>query len=113
MTKVRSYFSGIENHEWVRRYILNRGVQMAIDGIIAAASLITAHYLRFDGWPGSFEAKRLFLVLPYIVAGRLIANNAGGVYKKVWRYTSIPEGLQLAFSGGVVSLILLALRLST
>ncbi|HKX32979.1 MAG TPA: nucleoside-diphosphate sugar epimerase/dehydratase, partial [Blastocatellia bacterium] len=95
---------------WVRN-LLSRRVQMVIDVAIATTSFILAHILRFDGWPPGIDNDRLFLLLPYVVLARLGVNHLMGLYCRVWRYVSIPDGIQLAVSVGIISTILLALRL--
>ncbi len=96
---------------WVRNYMLSRRVQMAIDALIATTSFILAHILRFDGWPPGIDNDRVFLVLPYLVLARLGINYLMGLYRRVWRYMSIPDGVHVAVSVGITSTILLALRL--
>ncbi|MGH9845460.1 MAG: polysaccharide biosynthesis protein [Blastocatellia bacterium] len=97
---------------WVRNYMLSRRVQMAIDAAITIFSFVLAHILRFDGWPPGIEEHRMLMVLPYLIVARIFANYMLGLYLRVWRYVSIPDGIHLAGSVGVVSLILLALRLA-
>ncbi|MCI0339113.1 MAG: polysaccharide biosynthesis protein [Acidobacteria bacterium] len=91
--------------------MLSRRVQMAIDALIATTSFVFAHILRFDGWPPGVDNDRVFLVLPYLVLGRLGVNHSMGLYRRVWRYVSIPDGVHLAVSVGIISTILLVLRL--
>jgi FlaA1/EpsC-like NDP-sugar epimerase len=96
---------------WVQNYMLSRRVQMAIDALIATTSFVFAHILRFDGWPPGVDNDRVFLVLPYLVLARLGVNYLMGLYRRVWRYVSIPDGVHLAVSVGIISTILLVLRL--
>ncbi|MBI1762595.1 MAG: polysaccharide biosynthesis protein, partial [Acidobacteria bacterium] len=96
---------------WVSNYILSRQVQMTIDGTLAAGSFVLAHVLRFDGWPPAEDAHRLLFILPYVIAARIFVNFYIGIYRRVWRYVSINDSSQLASAVGVVSAILLALRL--
>lgn len=104
-------FRSIIFRQWVQNYILSRRVQMAIDASIATTSFIFAHILRFDGWPPGVDNDRVFLVLPYLVFARLGVNSLMGLYRRVWRYVSIPDGVHLAISVGIISTILLVLRL--
>jgi FlaA1/EpsC-like NDP-sugar epimerase len=96
---------------WVTNYILSRRVQMAIDGMIAALSFFLAHVLRFDGLPPGEDGHRMVFLLPYLIAARLFVNYYTGIYKRIWRYVSISDGSQLAQTVGIVSAILLSLRL--
>ncbi len=96
---------------WVSNYILSRRVQMVIDGALIACSFFLAHVLRFDGMPPSEDSHRMFFLLPYLVAVRLFINHHTGLYKRIWRYVSINDATQLAQTVGVVSAMLLSLRL--
>lgn len=107
-----SHLPGLVLRPWVKNYMLSRRVQMAIDAVIAAASFIFAHILRFDGWPPGVENDRIFLLLPYLILARLGVNFLMGLYRRVWRYVSIPDGVHLAVSVGISSLVLLMMRLS-
>ena len=100
-----------EAQPWVRHYVLARKVQIAVDASITACSFMVAHVLRFDGWPPGIEARRMWLILPYVVLGRIAANSLAGIYKRVWRYASIPDVGQLAWAACTVSGLLLALRI--
>ncbi|MGE0131135.1 MAG: polysaccharide biosynthesis protein [Blastocatellales bacterium] len=99
-------------HSWVRNYILSRKVQMAIDAAIAVMSFVLAHILRFDGWPPGIDADRMLLALPYLIAARLSVNYLMGLYSRVWRYVSIPDAAHISCSVGLISAILMALRLA-
>ncbi len=110
--RVASLLPAIVLRPWVQNYMLSRRVQMTIDAAIATVSFALAHVLRFDGWPPGLEDDRMFLVLPYLVVARLGANYLVGLYRRVWRYVSIPDAVHLAGSVGLVSTILLTLRLA-
>jgi FlaA1/EpsC-like NDP-sugar epimerase len=97
---------------WVRNYIFSRRVQMAIDAGVAVISFTLAHILRFDGWPPGIDDDRMLMVLPYLVVARLSVNYLMGMYSRVWRYVSIPDAAQLSGSVGLISAILMALRLA-
>src|SRR5262245_61219081 len=96
---------------WVQNYMLSRSTQMALDALIVMASFVLAHVLRFDGWPPGVDGHRMIFVLPYLVMLHLIVNNVMGLYRRVWRYVSIPDSIHLGGAVGVISLLLLALRL--
>jgi FlaA1/EpsC-like NDP-sugar epimerase len=85
---------------------------MTIDALIAAMSFLLAHLLRWDGYPPGREADRMFLVLPYLVVTRIGVNYLMGLYRCVWRYVSIPDAAHLSSSVGIISVILLAMRLA-
>ncbi|QQS48471.1 MAG: polysaccharide biosynthesis protein [Acidobacteriota bacterium] len=109
--RITAHLPGIVMRPWVQNYMLSRRVQMAIDALIATVSFIFAHVLRFDGWPPGVDNDRIFLLLPYLIIARLGVNYLMGLYRRVWRYVSIPDGVHLAVSVGISSLVLLILRL--
>lgn len=96
---------------WVQNYMLSRSTQMAIDALIVMVSFVLAHVLRFDGWPPGVDGQRMIFALPYVVVLHLIVNNLTGLYRRVWRYVSIPDAIHLGGAVGVISLLLLTLRL--
>jgi FlaA1/EpsC-like NDP-sugar epimerase len=109
--RITSLFTSLITRPWVQNYMLSRRVQMAIDAFLATTSFIFAHILRFDGWPPGVDNDRIFLLLPYLLVARLGVNFVMGLYRRVWRYVSIPDCVQLTASVGIISTILLALRL--
>ncbi len=96
----------------VQNFPQSRRVQMVVDGAICAFSFIFVHILRFDGWPPVGDRERLFFILPYLIGARLSVNYLLGIYRRVWRYVSIPDSRQLILSAGIVSSALLAMRLA-
>ncbi len=96
---------------WVQNYMLSRGTQMAVDALIVLASFVLAHVLRFDGWPPRPDAQKMILALPYVVMLQVSVNYFVGMYRRVWRYVSVPDTVHLAGAVGVISLLMLVLRL--
>lgn len=90
---------------------ISRRVQVLIDVLICLISFTVAHLLRFDGWPYPPYDERLLDWLPYLLLARTGVNHLLGLYRRVWRYVSIPDITQLAVAIGVVSALLLALRI--
>jgi len=97
---------------WVQNYMLSRGTQMAVDAFIILASFVLAHVLRFDGWPPKLDAQKMILALPYVVMLQVGVNYFVGMYRRVWRYVSVPDTVHLAGAVGVISLLMLAFRLA-
>lgn len=89
---------------------MGRSAQLAGDAFIAAASFIAAHLLRFDGWPPVADSHRMFLLLPYIVSGRLAMNWMSGVYRRIWRYVNVLDAVLLVRAAASLSAVLLLLR---
>lgn len=96
---------------WVQNYMLSRSTQMAVDAAVVLASFIVAHTLRFDGWPPGLDGQRMVLALPYVVMLQIGVNYFLGMYRRVWRYVSVPDTVHLSVAVGVISLIMLGLRL--
>ena len=49
----------IHVHPWVRKYIYSTAGHIVLDSAVAAASLVVAFLLRFEGWPPISEACHL------------------------------------------------------
>jgi FlaA1/EpsC-like NDP-sugar epimerase len=109
--RLSNLLSAIILRQPVQNWVLSRRVQILIDGLICASSFIIAHLLRFDGWPPGMDNDRLLLLLPYLLVARIGVNHLMGLYRRVWRYISIQDSIHLAYSVGIVSLVMLAIRL--
>src|SRR5262249_1122625 len=110
--RVTALLPAIMTRPWVRNYMLSRHVQMGIDASITILSFALAHMLRFDGWPPGIDPDRMLLALPVMVVARLSANYLSDICSRVWRYVSIPDAAHISFSVGMISAILMALRLA-
>lgn len=111
INKIFRAVANFESRPWVHTYILNRTTQAVVDALISALAFFLAHLLRFNGWPPPFEFKRMVLILPYVVLGRVLANFFLGIYRRVWRYASISDAMRLGASVSMISGILLVFRL--
>jgi len=109
--RIAALLPAIVLRPWVQNYMLSRRVQMTIDAAIATSSFVLAHILRFDGWPPGVDGQRMVIALPYLVLAHIVVNNLMGLYRRVWRYVSIPDAAHLASAVGVISINLLVLRL--
>ncbi len=98
--RMAALFQKIVLRPWVQNYMLSRSTQMAIDALIVLASFVLAHALRFDGWPPGVDGQRMIFALPYVVVLHLIVNSLMGLYRRVWRYVSIPDAIHLACAVG-------------
>jgi FlaA1/EpsC-like NDP-sugar epimerase len=92
-------------------FLLHRRTQITIDMLVAMMSLVSAYFLRFDGWPPPTYYRGMLVVLPFVAVGRVATNYALGIYERIWRYASIPDAVRLAAAGSIVSAVLLLLRL--
>ncbi|MGH9862836.1 MAG: polysaccharide biosynthesis protein [Candidatus Acidiferrales bacterium] len=85
--------------------------QYVIDGFIVGVSFGAAYLLRFEGAIPPEIVSQMWGWLPVVVAGRLGTNHLFGTYRRMWRYVSIVDALQLVRPFATFSAILLALRL--
>ncbi|MDQ3012757.1 MAG: polysaccharide biosynthesis protein [Acidobacteriota bacterium] len=109
--RVSSMLPKIVMKPWVQNYMLSRSTQMGLDALIVLVCFVLAHVLRFDGWPPGVDGQRMIFALPYLVVLQLIVNNLMGLYRRIWRYVSIPDAIHLGGAVGLISIVLLALRL--
>jgi FlaA1/EpsC-like NDP-sugar epimerase len=93
-------------------FLLHRWTQIVIDTLVAMLALIFSYLLRFDGWPPPAYYRSMILMLPFVALGRIAANYSLGIYQRIWRYASIPDAVRLAAAGGIVSALLVLLRLN-
>ena len=82
----------------------------AIDAGVAALCLPTALLLHFDGkipflWSG--QLPRLLVV---VVGAKVVAGAVIGAHNRMWRYTSLREGMVLAGTAGMSLFWLLVMR---
>jgi FlaA1/EpsC-like NDP-sugar epimerase len=89
----------------------SRTNQVIIDTTIFACSFAAAFVFRFEGVPPWNFSKQFLIWLPYLCALRLMVNWKFGVYKFIWKYVSLFDGLVIVRSLLVPTTFLLALRL--
>jgi FlaA1/EpsC-like NDP-sugar epimerase len=94
----------------MQRFAL-RSLQIAIDLAVLGIALAAAFFIRFDGEPPIQMTKRLFFLLPYVIAFQYLVLTASGVSRFVWRYVSLREVIRIVAAVGAGSLVLLAVRL--
>ena len=63
----------------------------ATDALIFTFTPLFAVWLRFDGVPAPQVVNMIWGQLPFIVGIRLILFVVFGLYRRLWRYASIPE----------------------
>ncbi|MCX7635400.1 MAG: hypothetical protein N2Z74_06605, partial [Syntrophales bacterium] len=64
---------------------------LILDAALVAASYIGAYLLRYEGDLPRYEWLRIRDVLPFIVAVKLVCFYLFGLYRGMWRYTSIDD----------------------
>jgi FlaA1/EpsC-like NDP-sugar epimerase len=81
------------------------------DALIFACTPLFAVWLRFDGAPEPRFIEMVLGQLPFIVGIRLIFFVLFGLYRRLWRYASIPElsAILGAVSAGTVTNLVLSI----
>ena len=88
----------------------SRANQFILDGCVFALSVIFAYLIRFEGWPSGTTQRQLFFWVPILLTSQLLVHWLTGVYRSVWRFFSIADALQVAKSVGLVTGVLVLLR---
>ena len=81
-------------------------IVIGIDLAMFAASMMLAYSVRFSfAIPGE-EWRRIALILPWAMLVKTVAFMAGGVYRGMWRYTSVLDAARLARAAVLGTLML-------
>jgi FlaA1/EpsC-like NDP-sugar epimerase len=88
----------------------NRNLYLLVfaDIVMFVASLFLAYAIRFSMAIPSGEYDRIWAVLPCLVVVKVVTFFLMGVYRGMWRYTSLPDIQRLFEALLVASLLLLA-----
>lgn len=88
-------------------------VILAGDLVLFAASLILAYGLRFSLDIPAKDWERIVFLLPFLLPTKAVVFFLLGVYRGMWRYTSIPDALRLVKASVLATLtVMTALTLS-
>jgi len=90
--------------------LYSRTNQFILDACVFALSLTAAYIFRFEGYPTGAALRQLLLWLPVLVLARISVHYLMGVYRSVWRFVSLSDAVKIAESVGVVTGVLLILR---
>ena len=87
----------------------NRNFYVILVGDLAlfAASLILAYGLRFSLDIPAKDWGRILFLLPFLLPTKAIVFFLMGVYRGMWRYTSIPDALRLVKASVLATLTLM------
>lgn len=87
----------------------NRNFYVILGGDLAlfTASLILAYGLRFSLDIPDQEWTRILFLLPFLLPVKAVVFFLMGVYRGMWRYTSIPEAIRLAKASVLATLTLM------
>ena len=94
----------------MKKLILNRHFyyMLLIDAVLVVLSYVCAYLLRYDGRLPDGEWQLIIHMLPYLVAMKLACFALFGLYRGMWRYTSM-EDLKRVVKVTVVSSLILVL----
>ncbi len=89
----------------------NRNFYIVLGGDLAlfVISLILAYGLRYSLAIPLKMWKSILLVLPGVLLVKTAVFSALGVYRGMWRYTSIPDAVRLAKASALATLILISI----
>ena len=82
-------------------------VILGADLVLFAASLILAYGIRFSLAIPDAEWHRILFLLPWLLPVKATVFFAMGVYRGMWRYTSIPDALRLGKASALATLTLM------
>ena len=86
-------------------------LMLLLDAALVAAAYIAAHELRFEGDISAADWARIRLALPWLVPFKLACFFVLGLYRGMWRYTSIADLKNIfkavSLSSGVMVLFIL------
>ena len=92
-------------------FALRKGSQVFLDLLVVASSLLLSYLLRFEFSPSNEDWQRCLFQLCIVVPYELFFLYLFGIYKQIWRYTSVSEALKIFQALIVASIPLLIARL--
>jgi len=81
-------------------------LMLLIDAVLVMASYIIAYWLRFEGTLSLSDWFRIKILLPYIVPCKLVCFFAFGLYRGMWRYTSISDLKNIFKAASISSMVI-------
>ena len=78
---------------------------LIVDAALVAVSYIGAYLLRYEGTLPTYEWQMLLHVLPFLLAIKLICFAFFGLYRGMWRYTSLEDMKNVIKGTAAASLI--------
>jgi len=95
----------------VPAWVFSRGVQLLLDGVIAAVAMILAFLLRFEFNIRPAEAHKIWLWIPIIALLRPLILLALNGYDAPWRFFHLRDQIRLLLHALPLSIALCATRL--
>lgn len=72
-----------------------------------ATSLLLAYGLRFSLEVPAAEWRQIAFLLPFLLPVKVLVFAASGVYRGMWRYTSVPDAIRLAKASVLATLTIM------
>ena len=91
---------------------VNFWIVLAVDIILVISAHMLAYLVRFD-WDISGESRRIASILPLLTAIKIVVFYAFGLYRGMWRYTSIADLKNIAKAVMLSSVLVLVAVLYT
>jgi len=83
-------------------------VVFAVDVVLFSVSLLAAYAVRYSLAIPEDEILRIYRILPWLLGVKVVTFFLMGVYRGMWRYTSLPDAWRLFKASGLSTLIILA-----
>lgn len=84
--------------------------QKIIDALIAGFSLWAAYSAVFEGHVPPSAAVQMWLLLPFVMAGQVLANTLLGTYRLIWKYVGLHDAIALARNYALFPILMLGLH---
>lgn len=75
---------------------LRFALMLALDTALFVLAWFSAYWLRLDFRLSATYIDQIMMVLPFLVGGKLIVFSFSGLYRGMWRYTSLADLWRLA-----------------
>lgn len=92
--------------------LYSRTNQVILDGCAFAFSFTAAYIIRFERWPAGANLRQFLGWLPILVAARLAVNVGLRIYRRIWKFVSFSDAIEIVKSVAIVSGLLALLRFS-
>jgi FlaA1/EpsC-like NDP-sugar epimerase len=79
-----------------------------LDAILFVASILLAYAVRYTFAIPHSEYHRILLVLPWLIIVKIATFLLVGVYRGMWRYTSLPDMMRLGKASVLATLVVMA-----
>lgn len=91
--------------------LYSRANQVLLDCCAFAISFEAAYVIRFEGWPAGSNLRQFLGWLPILVGARLAVYFSLGIYRRVWKFVSFSDAIEIAKSIAIVSALITLPRL--